>query len=194
MADYEISKTAGTCSACGRTFAEGESFYSVVYETPEGFERRDIAEDCWQGPPEDAFCHFKTRLPKKEAKKRKRFVDDNVLIEFFRRLDKTEDAQKLRFRFVLSLILLRKRVLKYEGTHRDDAGEFWDMRLVREKTIHRVFNPSMNESEIESLTRELGVILEGEDFDDDDAESGEGEEADDAETPVSAEPANGEED
>ncbi len=169
MADYEISKTAGTCSACGRTFAEGESFYSVVYETPEGFERRDIAEDCWQGPPEDAFCHFKTRLPKKEAKKRKRFVDDNVLIEFFRRLDKTEDAQKLRFRFVLSLILLRKRILKYEGTHRDDAGEFWDMRLVREKTIHRVFNPSMDESEIESLTRELGVILEGEDFDDDDA-------------------------
>lgn len=169
MADYEISKTAGTCSACGRTFAEGEAFYSVVFETPEGFARRDIAEDCWQGPPEGAFCHFKTRLPKKEAKRRKRFVDDAVLIEFFRRLDGAQDAQKLRFRFVLSLILLRKRLLKYEGTHREEVGEFWDMRLVREKSAHRVFNPAMDESEIESLTRELGVILEGQDF-----EQGEG--------------------
>ena len=42
MADYEISKTAGTCSACGRTFEEGEAFYSVVFETPDA--KRVLAE------------------------------------------------------------------------------------------------------------------------------------------------------
>lgn len=160
MTEYEIAKTSGRCSVSGRPFAEDESFYSALFETPQGYERRDIAEECWQGPPAEAVCYFKAQLPRKE-KPRKTFVDDELLVDFFRRLTDSEDAHKLRFRFVLSLILLRKRVLKYERTLRADGGEFWEMRLVKDKTVHRVFHPSMNDAEIEGLTRELGAILQG---------------------------------
>jgi len=162
MTEYEISKTRGQCSVSGRVFAENESFYTVLLETPQGYERRDIAPECWSGPPEGAVCHFKARLPEK-SQPRKTIVDDAVLVDFFRRLEKAEDEHKLRFRFVLSLVLLRKRLLKYERTDRTAAGEFWEMRLTRDKTVHRVFHPSMNEQEIDALTRELGAVLEGQD-------------------------------
>jgi hypothetical protein len=160
MSEFEISRTSGRCSVNGRVFTEGESFHTVLFETPQGYERRDISEECWQGPPADAICHFVAQLPKKE-KPHKTFVDDEVLLDFFRRMAESEDAHKLRFRFVLSLILMRKRLLKYERTIREGGGEFWEMRLMRDKTLHRVLHPSMNDAEIEELTRELGIILQG---------------------------------
>ena len=160
MSDFEISRTSGRCSVSGRVFSEGESFHTVLFETPQGYERRDISEECWQGPPADAICHFVAQLPRKE-KPHKTFVDDEVLLDFFRRMAESEDAHKLRFRFVLSLILMRKRLLKYDRTIREGGGEVWEMRLMRDKSLHRVLHPSMNDAEIEELTRELGTILQG---------------------------------
>jgi hypothetical protein len=142
-------------------FTEGEAFFSAVFETPHGFERRDYSAEAWQGPPVDALCHFQTRSPRKEEARKKLFVDDDVLVNFFLRLAESDEPTKLRFRFVLSLILMRKRILKYERTLREDAGEFWEMRLMKDRSLHRVFNPSLDEAEIHELTGELSTILAG---------------------------------
>ncbi|HVP11556.1 MAG TPA: hypothetical protein VMV94_10255 [Phycisphaerae bacterium] len=160
MSEYEISRTTGRCSVSGRPFTEEETFHTVLFETPQGYERRDISEECWQGPPPDSVCHFLAQLPRKE-KPHKTFVDDEVLLDFFKRMGATDDAHKLRFRFVLSLILMRKRLLKYERTIRREGTEVWEMRLVRDKSVYKVQHPSMNDAEIEDLTRELGAILQG---------------------------------
>lgn len=160
MIDFEVSRPVGRCFVSGREFAEGELFHSVLFETPQGFERRDYSEQSWQGPPEGALCCFQTRLPKREEKRRT-FVDDDALLTFFARLADCTDEAKLRFRFVLSLILLRKRLLKYERTIRDGEREFWEMRCVRDKTSHKVFNPVLSDAEIQELTGELGAILAG---------------------------------
>ncbi len=83
------------------------------------------------------------------------------MINFFLRLADSEEPLKERFRFVLSLILMRKRLLKYGRTIRRDGREYWEMRMVRDKSVHLVLNPSMNDAEIEEVTGELGAILHG---------------------------------
>ena len=158
MSDYDVSRTAGTCHATGHVFSEDESFYSVILETETGFERRDYSADAWEGAPDDAVCHFKTRMPKKEAP-RKTFVDDAVLQTFFNRLDGTTEPAKQRFRFVLSLILLRKRILRYENSRREGDGELWIMRQIGDRKKHEVYNPGLSEDEIGEVTSQLGAVL-----------------------------------
>lgn len=160
MSEYEISRSSGRCATCDRVLEVGDTFYTVVLPNGEGFLRQDIGAECWQGPPQGALCHFRTRVPERE-KKRKVLVDDAVLVEFFRRLSESDEAGKERFRFVLSLILLRKRILKYEQTTREAGREYWHMRLMSDKSQHRIVNPGLAESQIEGLTVELGAILEG---------------------------------
>jgi hypothetical protein len=160
MSDYEVSRPIGKCSVTGRVFSEGESFFSALFETPQGFERRDFAADEWHGAPDGALCHFQTRLPKRDEPKRT-FVDDEALISFFLALAKSEEAIKIQFRFVLSLILMRKRLVKYERTIREGDAEWWEVRLMRDKSTHRVMNPSLAEHEIHNLTQELQVVLAG---------------------------------
>jgi hypothetical protein len=160
MTEYDVAKAHGRCAVSGRPIAEGEIFYTALVPAGEGFERRDYSAECWQGPPPEAVCHFKTRLPRKEEA-RKTLVDNEVLVNFFLRLADTPDEVKLRFRFVLALILLRKRLLRYESTLREGSAETWELRLMADRSLHRVLNPALDDSQIQELTAELGVILAG---------------------------------
>ncbi|MBN1488696.1 MAG: hypothetical protein JXA69_02165 [Phycisphaerae bacterium] len=160
MADWQIERTSGKCAASGRELAEGEEFYAVLIDRGETLERLDYALDAWTGPPEGAFCFWRTRVPVKTARKQL-WVDNDVLINLFVRLaDETEDI-KVQFRFVLALLLMRKKILKYEQTLHDDGREYWQMRLVREQSVHRVENPHLTDAQTEAVTAQLSAILHG---------------------------------
>ncbi len=160
MAQWDVARCGGVCTATGRQLEEGEEHYAVLFEDGEAFRREDYSLEGWPGPPAESYCFFKTRVPVKE-KKKKLLVDDNLLITFFTRLAEEEQETRLHFRFVLALILMRKRILKYEDTVIEDGKEFWMMRLAKELTLHKVLNPRLNDEQIEQVSNQLGVILHG---------------------------------
>ncbi len=160
LVDYRIEKAGGTCVKTGAEIVEGQAYYAVLFEDGESFRREAYCEDAWSGPPEGAYCHFKTRVPVK-AKKQRLLVDDDMLVEFFRRLKDEKELVRLQFRFVLALILMRKRLLKYEETEAGGDAEYWLMRVGKEEEIHRVLNPRLADEEIERVSKELGAILHG---------------------------------
>ena len=118
---WEVQRSMGTCVTTGRAFKEGEEFYTVLFEDGDSFRRADYSLDAWQGPPEGSFCHFKSRVPIRE-KKRKLLVDDELLVNFFLRLSQEIAPVRVRFRFVLALILMRKRLLKYQESVAEPDG------------------------------------------------------------------------
>ena len=61
-------------------------------------------------------------MPSPQQTKKKLFVDDQVLCELFERLASATEAAKLNFRFVLGLILMRKRMIVYESTRITGEG------------------------------------------------------------------------
>lgn len=157
--EFEIGRSAGKCHACQQLLPQDSDFHSAVCEQPDGFDRRDFCASCWQGPPENSFCHFKTRLHARQPRQRV-LVDDNVLLDFFQRLGQhTDDPVKRDFRFVLALILLRKRLLKFDRTIRGTEGDIWQVRLVRDGSLHPVADPHLDEARIQLLSGELGAIL-----------------------------------
>ncbi|MCP4594463.1 MAG: hypothetical protein GY842_27345 [bacterium] len=160
MDKWEIARSTGVCSVSGQPLTEGDEYYVVLFEEGETFRRADYSVDKWDGPPADAFCHFKSRIPEKKTKKRL-LVDNDLLINFFTRLAEEEDPARQRFRFVLALILMRKRLLRYEETNRAGEQELWRMRLVRDHSIHQVLNPHLADDQIESVSAQLGAILHG---------------------------------
>ena len=160
MDKWEIARPSGVCAVSGRALAEGEEYYGVLFEEGETFRRADYALECWTGPPEGAYCYFKSRIPPRNKKKQV-FIDDDLLINFFLRLADETDEGRLQFRFVLALILMRKRLLRYEQTEHADSREYWQMRLLREQSLHRVLNPLLSDDQVASVSAQLGAILHG---------------------------------
>lgn len=155
---WEVESATGRCAVTARPLAEGEEFHTVLFEDGESFRRADYSLEAWTGPPDGAFCHFRSRVPVKEAKKRL-LVNDELLIAFFQRLADEREPIRVQFRFVLALILMRKRFLKYESTTTESGTEVWEMLLTRDQSHHRVVNPNLTDDQVETVSRELSVIL-----------------------------------
>ena len=159
MDEWEINKPLGQCYGTERKIESGEEYFAALVETAEGLQRRDFCADYWESQKPDVFCYWKTRLPE-PGQKKQLFVDDQMLMAFFERLEKETEPEKINFRFVLALILMRKRILKYDDTRTEDGQEIWRLRIVGEKQIVEVINPHLDEEQIEQLSSQIGEILQ----------------------------------
>jgi len=163
MVDWEVQRTSGRCAVSGRELREGEEFYAVLFDRNGTLERVDCSLEAWTGPPEGAFCFWKSRVPVRE-KKKQLWVDDDVLVHLFCRLADETAESRVHFRFVLALLLMRKKLLKYEQTLHEGGREYWQMRLVRDSSggsIYRVENPQLSDQQIEAVGAQLTAILHG---------------------------------
>ena len=164
MADWEIKKTIGQCSGTGREFEIDEEYFAALVEGEEGLERRDFCAEYWNEAKPAVYCFWKTKMPNPEQKK-KIFVNDEMLMAFFDRLENETDEDKVNFRFVLTLILMRKRKLKYDACRIEDGKEIWTLKVTAQDRTADVVNPHLTEDQIEGLSAQMGQILQT-DFED----------------------------
>ena len=158
MTNYEISKSEKACAACGQELADGTSFHSAIFETDETFERKDYCQTCWQDPPEGCFSHWVTCVePVKPEEKRR--LDANIVLGFFQDLEDKRSDSELNFRYVIGLLMMRKRILKFADIERKGRDEFLLLRQSRKRRIHRVLVRQLSEEEIASLMEEVGRFL-----------------------------------
>ena len=161
MEQWQVQRSNGICAGTGKELKPGEEFYAALIDKKTGFERLDYSCEYWQENQPEVYSFWKTHIALPNQKK-KLFVDDGVLINFFERLEGENEKIKINFRFVLALILMRKRLLKYEDSSREGKSEIWRMRFVRETKIHKVVNPQLDDEQIEQVSLELNSILQGE--------------------------------
>jgi hypothetical protein len=159
MAEWEINKPLGQCSGTERVLEDGEEYFGALVETEQGLERRDFSVEYWEETKPEVFCFWRTRLVAPDEKKQL-FVDDEMLMAFFGRLAGETDPEKVNFRFVLALVLMRKRRLKYDATKTEGGQETWRLRVTGEKDIVEVVNPHLDEEQIEQLSSQIGQILQ----------------------------------
>jgi hypothetical protein len=159
---YSVARAAGKCGVSGRDILPGEKLFAVVRESPTGLERIDIAPDHWAAfDKTNLLAYWQTTMPTHLAKK-KVFVDDTVLCELFERLADTTEPAKLNFRFVLGLILMRKRLLAYESSRVDQNLEIWTMRFRGRQDLLDMLNPKLDEQQVAEVSNQLGEILNAE--------------------------------
>jgi hypothetical protein len=137
------------CCVTGRDLRPGERFFGVLVDTPAGLSRLDYAVDAWPGPPEKAVGFWSGKVPANQVP-RKRPLDDQVIREHFL-APETSDS----FRFVLALLLVRRKQLKLEGS---SSGV---LRLVDAKTgaKHELVDPALAGAELAAVQSEVMNLL-----------------------------------
>jgi hypothetical protein len=156
---YDVARPHGRCHISDRVIDPGQKFMAALRETPTGFERLDVCLESWeQFDRSNVLAYWQAVMPRAEAKKRL-FVDDTVLCELFERLSDTTEPVKLNFRFVLGLILMRKRLVIYESTRTEPDREIWRVRLKGRDDSIDLLNPRLNEQQIVEVSQQLNQVL-----------------------------------
>ena len=195
MSSWKIRRRRGTCSTCERAFDEGEPHFSMLALRGDELEREDLCRACWrQRPAADATPGvagaestparelFWWRTRHTLARRGGLALNLDALEGVFLGLEGRAEAPLRELRFVLCLLLLRKRRLKIERILRDADGEAMLVRRPRHKEELRVPVFDFPAEKLEELRGRLREIFEG-------AEPGEGAPQASAGDPLPASPA-----
>jgi len=156
--DYEIQRCTRHCHTTGRELAPGETYFSVLLAEGAEVKRYDFSPEAWPGPPEGAIGWWRSQIPDRKSQ-RMHWAPNDVMLEFFDEL--AEQPEKQDMRYVLSLLLVRRRVMRHEETREDEQGrEVLVLYCPRREATYEVPAVSPQQPErIEEIQQELAALL-----------------------------------
>jgi hypothetical protein len=184
MADWKISRRRGACAACERDFDDGERHVSTLRVNAEGLERADLCLAWWNAAPAEASgeacrgaCQERVEAGAEgptlgedlfwwatrfQAERRQTVqLDLESLQRLFLELEGTEDGRLQELRYVLCLILMRKRYLKVERVLRTADGEAFRVKRPRRDERYEVRVFDFTPERMAQIRTELQAIFDG---------------------------------
>ncbi|MBI4604024.1 MAG: hypothetical protein HY721_18870 [Planctomycetes bacterium] len=170
---YSIDAPDFRCQACSKEIPCETAYLSAVSYEAEGFRRRSYCVACWKPDDPGVFAFWRARRPPLPADKPKRArLDTVLLLDFFRRLgaeagpEGPAPEEREELSFVISLLLVRKKVLRFENAYPREGVEW--LKLVEKPPPeasgppreHWVKNPEMSDAQLERVKVRIGELLQ----------------------------------
>ncbi len=164
---YPVARPIGTCAATGSVIAPGERYVAtfVQRDGSEIFERLDYSAAAWEGgarpqSPLSIFAIWSAVMPAGDGK-RKMLLDDDEVLDLFEQLAEANHAKQLSFRYVLALLLIRRRILTLEGS-KPGLLQVKIKRPIAEmaqQPVIDVVDPGMDDSAIADAIEQMSGLI-----------------------------------
>lgn len=174
---WKFGRREPACHVCAATFDDGERIWSRLRLAGEGLERQDVCWRCWEPAPEPAAGEtgepretgepgetagagdvdvFWWRTRHVVGKRRGLGLNLPALEALFHSIEGRTEETVRELRYLLCLLLMRKRRLKLVRVQRGADGESFEVRRPRRQESLRVdvfdFTPErMDELRVELL-------------------------------------------
>lgn len=165
MPEYEIGRGGIACAATGVELKPGDPVVSILVEREgdEGYERLDYSESAWEGGqrPQRVFALWRCVIPEPSSKPRM-FIDEQTLTGLFEQLAESDDPKRMAFRYVLALLMMRKRLATYVGPVSRGPSPGMLVRLkgaAPEEPPVEVPDPGLDEETISHVTEQIQSVL-----------------------------------
>jgi hypothetical protein len=158
MTTYQLKGPSRVCWATQRPLEVGEPFYSAVLEVDGRFERRDYSATGWAQPPEGAVAWWKSRVPL-EVEAKPAAINDELLVDCFEHLSGARETDRLNFRYVVALLLMRRKRFRFEDVRKVGEQESLIIRDVRTGKKHDVVDPRLDDAAMAAVQDEVFRIL-----------------------------------
>ncbi|MDG2423717.1 MAG: hypothetical protein P8M22_07050 [Phycisphaerales bacterium] len=162
---YPVTRSTGRCAARDIELAPGSACMATLCDAgEEGLKRLDYSLEAWQEKtrPEGLFSFWRTVVPE-EGDRKKQIIDEAVLLTIFEQLADDDQPKRVSLRFVLALILMRKRLLRFMGRVEEDGVITWRMRprgSTPDAPLVDVVDPGLGDDDVLALSEQLAEVLE----------------------------------
>ncbi|MFZ4775710.1 MAG: hypothetical protein ACOYM3_10120 [Terrimicrobiaceae bacterium] len=157
QADWEIKSRAHVCARTGKEFQPGDTFFTLLIREGEGFRREDLSEEAWESRNENiqpfSFWRSKYEPPAPPPPEPMPRDDAEGLL---RRLVAENDPAYANVRYILVLMLERKRLLRPMESQDDDMLVY--EHVATGETIV-ISNPRLSLDQIPAVQKEVSALL-----------------------------------
>ncbi len=122
--EWSIQSRGDRCSSTGTPFSDGQHFYTLLYREEAGFRREDLSEQAYATRDSSAAKPFSLWRSKfeKPAEKAPEAIERASAEEMLRWYMEQDGQGFANVRYILAVMLERKRQLKEVETRRTESG------------------------------------------------------------------------
>lgn len=172
MTSFEISafppeeapRASRFCSVTGKPFQPGDKMRSVLYEEDGVIKRVDLCAEAWRNytRPASAVAWWSSRVGEGEEKKTRQTPNDALVALFESLIFKPDQAD---LRYALALLLVRRRVFRFEFENKPQNAEKSDRDSVfvyssRNDACYAVPVVHMDDAQIDDVQKRLVALLD----------------------------------
>jgi hypothetical protein len=158
--EWNIQSRALQCAVSGRPFEKGETVYSALYWREGQYARVDLNEESWKARNDniEPLSAWQTEFvppppPAPEALKK----DDAESL--LRRLISENAPSTLNARYILALMLERKKVVRQIERQRKDNSSILVYEHIPTGEVWLIEDPGLKLSELSSVQEEVANLL-----------------------------------
>lgn len=163
--DWSIQSRSEKCAITGREFHDGENFYTLLFRDRHGFHREDVSEEAWAQLRDSgdkkaqpfSFWRSKFEPPPPAAPEP---LAKETAEDLLRRYMQEEDgSQRASARYILALMLERKRLLKQIDAKQDEQGRTLIYEHAKTGEVFVVPDPQLRLDQLEAVQTEVAAVL-----------------------------------
>lgn len=165
MDDWNIQARKHSCSQCGILFVEKSPCYTVLMNSPSGYQRQDLCRACWEASGGamirerlGVISHWKSvykppasppldPLPKEDAE------------SLLRRMLKQDDPSEVEVRYILAVMLERKRILKHRETQ-GATNKILIYEHLKTGEVFMVMDPELRLDQLSDVQKRVTAMLQ----------------------------------
>lgn len=160
--EWEIKARAHQCARSEQPFVDGAIVYTLLYRDRNGFRREDVSEKVWEEIKDHAkpFSFWKSRYeaPAPPAPEPVPKESGEALL---RKLLYENRPEHLKARYVLSIMLERKKTLRQVDVREDNAEKFLIYEHVLSGELFVIEDPRLKLDQLDSVQHEVYALLAG---------------------------------
>jgi hypothetical protein len=159
--EWSIQSRSERCSITGEPFREGEYFYTLLFHEKDGLRREDLSEAAWKArdSSREPFSFWRSKFepppPPSPEPLGKQTAEDLLRLYM-----QDGDPQRASARYILALMLERKRILKQVEARKGEGGE--RILIYEHAKTGEVFvvpEPELHLDQIEKVQMEVSSLL-----------------------------------
>ncbi len=165
MTEWNIQSRAHACEACGKPFADQETYHTLLFDEKADFRRSDICVGCWQKQYSDGarerkgFISYWQGLyeappPKAEA------IQRDTAESLLRKLIELKDPRYIPAGYILAVMLERKRLLKVKEQIVREGQRVFLYEQPKTGDLFTIADPHLQLNQLEAVQRDVAALLE----------------------------------
>lgn len=157
--DWDIKGRAHTCARTGKTFGEGDFFYTLLYREAEGFRREDLCEEAWAERNENIqpFSFWRSKYEPPAPPPPEPIKKDDAE-DMLRDLLAKNEPGSLNAAYILALMLERKKILVPAESSEADLLVYTHAKTGETFVVR---NPALSLEQIPDVQRQVSDLLAG---------------------------------
>ena len=162
--EWNIQARAQGCEACGRPFADKETYHTLLFDEKSDLLRSDICAGCWEKQYQEArdrkgfVSHWQGlyQMPPPPTEPIQKETAETVL----RKLIELNQPQYIPAGYILAVMLERKRLLKVKEQLTRDGQRVFVYEQPQTGDIFTIVDPQLRLDQLEQVQRDVAALLE----------------------------------